>query len=54
MTTCFSWQEDDAVYAGTAPRMVQRLSKATGPIEAAYACDSPVVLSPCIWQAVRF
>ncbi|MET7683466.1 WGR domain-containing protein [Streptomyces sp. NPDC005423] len=38
----FGWQEDDAVYAGTAHHAVQRLSKATGAIEATYACDSAV------------
>nr|WP_145486793.1 MULTISPECIES: WGR domain-containing protein [Streptomyces] len=38
----FGWQEDDAVYAGTGHRVVQRLSKATGAIEATYACDSAV------------
>lgn len=38
----FGWQEDDAVYAGTAHRVVQRLSKATGAIDATYVCDSPV------------
>jgi predicted DNA-binding WGR domain protein len=38
----FGWQEDDAVYAGTAHRVVQRLSKATGTIEATYTCDSAV------------
>ena len=38
----FGWQEDDAVYAGTARHMVQRLSKTTGSIEATYRCDSPV------------
>ncbi|MFC9927771.1 WGR domain-containing protein [Streptomyces sp. NPDC127190] len=38
----FGWQEDDAVYAGTAARVVQRLSKTTGAIEATYACDGPV------------
>ncbi|MFH8800778.1 WGR domain-containing protein [Streptomyces sp. NPDC017936] len=38
----FGWQEDDAVYAGTAHRVVQRLSKATGAVEATYACDSAV------------
>ncbi|GAA2278211.1 molybdenum metabolism regulator [Streptomyces ruber] len=38
----FGWQEDDAVYAGTSHRVVQRLSKATGAVEAAYQCDSPV------------
>ncbi|MEU8947958.1 WGR domain-containing protein [Streptomyces sp. NPDC048489] len=38
----FGWQERDAVYAGTAHRVVQRLSKATGAIEATYTCDSAV------------
>ncbi|MFW6691119.1 WGR domain-containing protein [Streptomyces sp. MAR4 CNX-425] len=38
----FGWQEDDAVYAGTAHRVTQRLSKATGAIEATYTCDSAV------------
>ncbi|MFH9657110.1 WGR domain-containing protein [Streptomyces sp. NPDC017248] len=38
----FGWQEEDAVYAGTAHRVVQRLSKATGAVEATYACDGPV------------
>lgn len=38
----FGWQESDAVYAGTAHRAVQRLSKATGTVEATYACDSAV------------
>ncbi|MEW2625365.1 WGR domain-containing protein [Streptomyces sp. NPDC048106] len=38
----FGWQEDDVVYAGTGQRVVQRLSKATGAIEATYACDSAV------------
>lgn len=38
----FGWQEDDAVYAGTAHRVVQRLSKTTGVIEATYTCDSAV------------
>ncbi|MCZ7416039.1 MULTISPECIES: WGR domain-containing protein [unclassified Streptomyces] len=38
----FGWQESDAVYAGTAHRVVQRLSKTTGTIEATYACDSAV------------
>ncbi|MFI8092259.1 WGR domain-containing protein [Streptomyces sp. NPDC086080] len=38
----FGWQEDDTVYAGTAHRVVQRLSKATGAVEATYACDSSV------------
>ncbi|AZM64024.1 MULTISPECIES: WGR domain-containing protein [unclassified Streptomyces] len=38
----FGWQEDDTVYAGTAHRVVQRLSKTTGAIEATYACDSSV------------
>ncbi|OIJ64409.1 WGR domain-containing protein [Streptomyces mangrovisoli] len=38
----FGWQEADAVYAGTGHRVVQRLDKATGAIEATYACDSAV------------
>ncbi|RKN42385.1 WGR domain-containing protein [Streptomyces hoynatensis] len=38
----FGWQEADAVYAGTDRRVVQRLSKATGRIEATYACDAAV------------
>ncbi|RBM19671.1 WGR domain-containing protein [Streptomyces sp. PT12] len=38
----FGWQEADAVYAGTNRKVVQRLSKATGRIEATYACDSVV------------
>lgn len=38
----FGWQEEDAVYAGTGHRVVQRLSKTTGAIEATYACDSAV------------
>ncbi|MEV6176023.1 WGR domain-containing protein [Streptomyces sp. NPDC052016] len=38
----FGWQEDRAVYAGTAHRVVQRLSKATGVVEATYGCDSAV------------
>ncbi|MGA4837754.1 WGR domain-containing protein [Streptomyces sp. G45] len=38
----FGWQEADAVYAGTGHRVVQRLAKATGAIEATYACDGPV------------
>ncbi|MCZ9338777.1 molybdenum metabolism regulator, partial [Streptomyces sp. TRM76130] len=38
----FGWQEDDAVYAGTAHRAVHRLSKETGGIGATYRCDSSV------------
>lgn len=38
----FGWQEDDVVYAGTAHKVVQRLSKRTGAIEVTYACDSAV------------
>ncbi|MCM2430069.1 WGR domain-containing protein [Streptomyces sp. RKAG337] len=38
----FGWQEDTAVYAGTGRRVVERLSKATGRIEATYACDTAV------------
>lgn len=38
----FGWQEQDAVYAGTTHRTVQRLSKATGALRATYACDGAV------------
>ncbi|MEU2184532.1 WGR domain-containing protein [Streptomyces thermolilacinus] len=38
----FGWQEDTAVYAGTAHRVVQRLAKDDGRIEATYTCDSAV------------
>ncbi|MBT2387785.1 WGR domain-containing protein [Streptomyces sp. ISL-11] len=38
----FGWQEDHSVYAGTDRRVVQRLSKTTGGIEATYSCDSVV------------
>ncbi|MFF8382660.1 WGR domain-containing protein [Streptomyces kanasensis] len=38
----FGWQEDTEVYAGTAHRVVQRLAKDDGRIEATYACDSAV------------
>ncbi|AZM49757.1 molybdenum metabolism regulator [Streptomyces sp. WAC 06738] len=38
----FGWQEDEAVYAGTAHHVVQRLSKTAGTIEATYPCDSAV------------
>ncbi|MFE9552343.1 WGR domain-containing protein [Streptomyces sp. NPDC006703] len=38
----FGWQEETAVYAGTGQRVVQRLSKATGALEATYRCDSAV------------
>ncbi|WP_418960275.1 WGR domain-containing protein [Streptomyces tritici] len=38
----FGWQEDSAVYAGTAHRKVQRLAKSDGRIEAVYACDASV------------
>ncbi|MFH8793626.1 WGR domain-containing protein [Streptomyces sp. NPDC017941] len=38
----FGWQEHSAVYAGTAHRVVQRLAKASGAVEATYACDSAV------------
>ncbi|WFB10108.1 WGR domain-containing protein [Streptomyces sp. LX-29] len=38
----FGWQEDDAVYAGTDRRVVQRLDKETGRIEAVYRCDTVV------------
>ncbi|WP_432002803.1 WGR domain-containing protein [Streptomyces sioyaensis] len=38
----FGWQEDDAVYAGTSRRVVQRLAKDGGALEATYRCDSVV------------
>ncbi|MFI8191501.1 WGR domain-containing protein [Streptomyces sp. NPDC085946] len=38
----FGWQETDVVYAATAHRVIQRLSKTTGAIEATYTCDSAV------------
>ncbi|MGW7453179.1 WGR domain-containing protein [Streptomyces sp. NPDC054787] len=38
----FGWQEEDAVYAGTGHNAVQRLSKATGAVEATYRCDAAV------------
>ncbi|WP_329194347.1 MULTISPECIES: WGR domain-containing protein [unclassified Streptomyces] len=38
----FGWQEDTAVYAGTGRNTVQRLSKATGAVEASYRCDAAV------------
>lgn len=38
----FGWQEADSVYAGTGRHVVQRLSKATGAVEATYACDGAV------------
>jgi outer membrane protein assembly factor BamB len=38
----FGWQEDEAVYAGTARRVVQRLAKTDGRVEATYACDAVV------------
>ncbi|GLW48185.1 molybdenum metabolism regulator [Streptomyces sp. NBRC 14336] len=38
----FGWQEQHAVYAGTGRRVVQRLAKSTGAVEATYACDSAV------------
>ncbi|MDJ0461718.1 WGR domain-containing protein [Streptomyces sp. H27-C3] len=38
----FGWQEDTAVYAGTGRRVVERLSKVSGRIEARYQCDSSV------------
>lgn len=38
----FGWQEDHSVYAGTARKVVQRLSKATGAPEAEYLCDTVV------------
>ncbi|GLF92752.1 WGR domain-containing protein [Streptomyces yaizuensis] len=38
----FGWQEDASVYAGTGRHVVQRLSKATGAVEAVYRCDTAV------------
>ncbi|MGW6454944.1 WGR domain-containing protein [Streptomyces sp. NPDC055078] len=38
----FGWQEDDSVYAGTGRHVVQRLSKASGVVEATYRCDTAV------------
>ncbi|MGW6871131.1 WGR domain-containing protein [Streptomyces xanthophaeus] len=38
----FGWQEEHAVYAGTGRNTVQRLSKATGAVEASYRCDAAV------------
>ncbi|MFD6415157.1 WGR domain-containing protein [Streptomyces sp. NPDC060194] len=38
----FGWQEETAVYAGTSRNVVQRLSKRTGAVEAAYRCDTAV------------
>ncbi|MDJ0381384.1 WGR domain-containing protein [Streptomyces sp. G-G2] len=38
----FGWQEEHAVYAGTARHSVQRLGKTTGAVEATYRCDGSV------------
>ena len=38
----FGWQEHDSVYAGTGRRLVQKLAKADGRIQAAYQCDNAV------------
>lgn len=38
----FGWQEETAVYAGTARNTVQRLAKSTGAVEATYRCDTAV------------
>ncbi|ONK15150.1 WGR domain-containing protein [Streptomyces sp. MP131-18] len=38
----FGWQEHGAVYAGTDRRVVQRLAKRSGRVEATYACDTVV------------
>ncbi|NJP99592.1 WGR domain-containing protein [Streptomyces zingiberis] len=38
----FGWQEADVVYAGTSHRVIQRLAKSTGAIEAVYSCDHSV------------
>ncbi|MEU5210608.1 WGR domain-containing protein [Streptomyces sp. NPDC020742] len=38
----FGWQEDASVYAGTDRKVVQRLAKADGALEATYACETVV------------
>ncbi|MFG2221603.1 WGR domain-containing protein [Streptomyces sp. NPDC048644] len=38
----FGWQEDHSVYAGTDRRVVQRLAKGNGALEATYQCDTVV------------
>ncbi|MGY4975121.1 WGR domain-containing protein [Streptomyces nigrescens] len=38
----FGWQEDHSVYAGTDRRVVQRLTKDSGALEATYQCDTVV------------
>ncbi|MFG1941505.1 WGR domain-containing protein [Nonomuraea sp. NPDC048826] len=38
----FGWQEEHAVYAGTARRTVHRLAKGDGRVEAVYQCDGAV------------
>lgn len=38
----FGWQEDHSVYAGTDRRVVQRLAKDDGALEATYRCDTVV------------
>ncbi len=38
----FGWQEEHAVYAGTARRSVHRLAKSDGRVEAVYRCDGAV------------
>jgi predicted DNA-binding WGR domain protein len=38
----FGWQEHDAVYAGTSRRVVQRLAKDSGAVQATYQCDQVV------------
>ena len=38
----FGWQEEHAVYAGTGRRVVQRLAKSSGAVEASYLCDAAV------------
>ncbi|WP_327356898.1 WGR domain-containing protein [Streptomyces sp. NBC_01304] len=49
----FGWQEDTSVYAGTARHVVQRLSKASGRVEATYRCDT-VVYSCATAQGGRY
>ncbi|WP_399092587.1 WGR domain-containing protein [Streptomyces sp. BBFR2] len=38
----FGWQEEGSVYAGTDRRVVQRLAKRDGAVEATYTCDTVV------------
>ncbi|MDG4863699.1 WGR domain-containing protein [Streptomyces sp. T-3] len=49
----FGWQEESSVYAGTARHAVQRLSKASGRVEATYRCDT-IVYSCATAQGGRY